>query len=68
VPLLVDVTNRSGRRGDKTVMRALLYLNLDGTSKRIEFKGCSNSILYDRHYDNAFTIGPYQPEFVETDR
>jgi beta-galactosidase len=46
----------------------LLYLNLDGTPKRIELKGSSNSILYDRHYDNAFTIGPYQPEFVETGR
>jgi beta-galactosidase len=46
----------------------LLYLNLDGTPKRIELKGSSKSILYDRHYDNGFTIGPYQPEFVEANR
>ena len=46
----------------------LLYLNLDGTPKRIELKGRSSSILYDRHYENAFTIDPYQPEFVETYR
>ena len=46
----------------------LLYLNLDGVPKRIELKGRSSSILYDRHYENAFTIDPYQPEFVETYR
>jgi beta-galactosidase len=46
----------------------LLYLNLDGTPKRIELRGRSRSILYDRHYENAFTIDPYQPEFVETYR
>jgi beta-galactosidase len=46
----------------------LLYLNLDGAPKRIELKGKSSSILYDRHYENAFTIDPYQPEFVETGR
>ena len=46
----------------------LLYLNLDGVPKRIELKGRSSSILYDRHYENTFTIDPYQPEFVETYR
>ena len=46
----------------------LLYLNLDGAPKRIKLKGRSSSILYDRHYENAFTIDPYQPEFVETYR
>jgi beta-galactosidase len=43
----------------------LLYLNLDGTAKRIELKGKARSILYDREYAGAFTIDPYQPEFVE---
>ena len=42
-----------------------LYLNLEGTAKRIELNGKATSILYDRQYVDAFTIGPYQPEFVE---
>ncbi len=74
-PIISDLVNRLGivtgpaapagvmaRRIDST---HLLYLNLDGTPKHIELKGKSNSILYDRHYEDAFTIGPYQPEFVE---
>jgi beta-galactosidase len=42
-----------------------LYLNLEGTAKRIELKGKARSILYDRDYMDTFTINPYQPEFVE---
>jgi beta-galactosidase len=42
-----------------------LYLNLDGTTKRIELKGNARSILHDRDYVDAFTLAPYQPEFVE---
>jgi beta-galactosidase len=44
----------------------ILYLNLDGTAKRVELKGHSRSILHDREYDDGFSLGPYEPEFVET--
>jgi beta-galactosidase len=44
----------------------LLYLNLEGTAKRIGLKGKARSILHDRDYVGAFTLEPYQPEFVET--
>ncbi|MGA2854347.1 MAG: hypothetical protein ABSE90_09500, partial [Verrucomicrobiota bacterium] len=44
----------------------ILYLNLDGTAKRVELKGHSRSILLDREYDDGFSLGPYEPEFVET--
>ena len=43
----------------------LLYLNLEGTAKRIELKGKARSILNDRDYVDAFPLDPYQPEFVE---
>jgi len=42
-----------------------LYLNLDGAPKRIEAKGRSRSILYDRDYPDGFTLDPYQPDFIE---
>ena len=42
-----------------------LYLNLEGTEKRIELKGNDRSILYDRDYADSFTLDPYQPEFIE---
>jgi beta-galactosidase len=42
-----------------------LYLNLDGEPKRIEAPGASRSLLYDRDYPGAFTLAPYQPDFVE---
>ena len=44
----------------------LLYLNLDGSAKHIALKGKSRSILNDRDYADAFTLGAYEPEFVET--
>ncbi|HTY00527.1 MAG TPA: beta-galactosidase [Bacteroidota bacterium] len=43
----------------------LLYLNLDGTAKHVELKGRSYSILRNQEYEDGFTIGPYEPEFVE---
>jgi beta-galactosidase len=43
-----------------------LYLNLDGVQKEIPLAGKARSILYDRDYVNAFTLAPYQPDFVET--
>ena len=74
-PILDDLIKRLGistgpavpagvmaRRIDAT---HFLYLNLDGTAKRIELKGNARSILHDRDYVDAFTLGPYQPEFVE---
>ncbi len=44
----------------------VLYLNLDGSAKRIELKGKSRSILRDRAYVDGFTLDPFEPEFVET--
>jgi beta-galactosidase len=75
-PIIGDLINRLGINvgpevPDGVMARQIdathfLYLNLDGTSKRIEFKGKSTSILYDRNYEDAFTIDPYQPDFVES--
>jgi beta-galactosidase len=44
----------------------VLYLNLDGSAKRIELKGKSRSILRDRAYVDGFTLDPFEPEFVES--
>ena len=45
--------------------RQFLYLNLDGNPKRIEVKGASRSILYDREYRDGFILDPFEPDFVE---
>ncbi len=42
----------------------VLYLNLDGSAKRIELKGKSRSILRDRDYVDHFTLDPFEPDFV----
>jgi len=44
----------------------LLYLNMDGTAKRVDLKGHSRSILHDQEYQDGFSLAPYEPEFVET--
>ena len=44
----------------------ILYLNLDGAAKHVELKGHSHSILHDQDYDDGFSLGPYEPDFVET--
>ena len=44
----------------------ILYLNLDGAAKHVDLKGHSRSILRDQEYEDGFTLGPYEPEFVET--
>jgi len=43
----------------------ILYLNMDGSSKHIDLKGRSRSILHDRDYEDGFELGPFEPEFVE---
>jgi beta-galactosidase len=43
----------------------LLYLNVSGEPKKIELKGKSRSILFDKDYTDSFTIEPFEPEFVE---
>jgi len=43
----------------------LLYLNVSGEPKKIELKGKSRSILFDKDYKDGFTIEPFEPEFVE---
>ncbi len=45
--------------------RHVLYLNTGGEPKRVSFKGKAKSILFDREYENGFTLGPFEPEFIE---
>jgi beta-galactosidase len=42
-----------------------LYLNVTGEPKEIKMEGQSRSILFDKDHDGAFTIAPYEPEFIE---
>ncbi len=42
-----------------------LYLNISNEPKKIQMKGSSHSILFDRDYSGSFTITPYEPEFIE---
>jgi beta-galactosidase len=42
-----------------------LYLNTSGEPKEIQMKANSRSILFDRDYLGNFTIGAYEPEFIE---
>ncbi|HLP15665.1 MAG TPA: beta-galactosidase [Bacteroidota bacterium] len=43
----------------------VLYLNVSGEAKRIELAGSSRSVLFDRDYQNGFTLAPFEPEFIE---
>jgi hypothetical protein len=43
-----------------------LYLNIDGTVKRVELLGRSRSLLRDRDYEDSFELEPCEPEFVKT--
>ena len=43
----------------------ILYLNLDGSAKRVELKGRAHSILRDQEYEDGFILGPFEPEFLE---
>ncbi len=45
--------------------RHILYLNLGKESRIVELKGNVRSILWDRDYTDQFTLGPFEPEFVE---
>jgi beta-galactosidase len=45
--------------------RHILYVNLGKEPKVVELKGTSRSILWDKDYTDRFTIGPFEPEFVE---
>ena len=42
-----------------------LYLNISSEPKKIQIKGSSHSILFDKDYTDSFTISPYEPEFIE---
>jgi beta-galactosidase len=42
-----------------------LYLNTTGEPKTIQLKGELMSILFDKKYQDSFTIAPYEPEFIE---
>jgi len=50
------------RQIDKT---HFLYLNVSDEPKKIELKGKSRSLLFDKDYPGGFTIAPFEPEFVE---
>lgn len=43
----------------------VLYVNTTGEPQTIEIKGKAKSILFDKEYMNKFTIGAYEPEFIE---
>ena len=45
--------------------RHILYLNLGKEPRVVELPGKSRSILWDKDYADRFTIGPFEPEFVE---
>ncbi len=45
--------------------RHLLYLNLDGTAKRIELPRPATGVLSERRYEEAFDLGPWDVELVE---
>lgn len=47
--------------------RHILYLNLGGKPREVRLKGPSKSILWDRAYRDEFNLGPYEPDFVETE-
>jgi beta-galactosidase len=75
-PILSDLIDRlaikTGPRVPSGVMARqiddshFLYLNLDGTAKRVDLKGRSHSILRELDYEDSFELRPYEPEFVET--
>jgi beta-galactosidase len=43
----------------------ILYLNMSSTPKKIELKGKSKSILFDKDYADEFTIESFEPEFIK---
>jgi beta-galactosidase len=43
----------------------ILYLNISSDPKKIELKGRSRSILFNRDYTDGFTIETFEPEFIE---
>jgi beta-galactosidase len=45
--------------------RHILYLNLGKEPRVVELKGNVRSILWDKDYTDRFTLGPFEPEFVE---
>jgi beta-galactosidase len=42
-----------------------LYLNISSETQDIQLKGKSKSVLFDKEYNDKFTIAPYEPEFIE---
>lgn len=45
--------------------RHILYVNLGKEPRVIDLKGASRSILWDKNYTDRFTIGSFEPDFVE---
>lgn len=74
-PILDDLVDKLGLRKGPTVPEGVmarqidakhfLYLNLDGTAKRVNLAGPSRSILRDRDYRDGFVLEPFAPDFVE---
>jgi beta-galactosidase len=42
-----------------------LYLNISSKPKEIKLQRNSHSILFDKNYNDNFTVAPYEPEFIE---
>jgi beta-galactosidase len=42
-----------------------LYLNLEGTTKKIDIPGAAHSILRDADYRDRFELRPFEPDFIE---
>lgn len=69
--LTVELAFQAGPKAPAGVMarqidaRHFLYLNLDGTAKRIDLPGASRSILRDLDYRDGFELDSYSPDFVE---
>jgi beta-galactosidase len=74
-PLLDDLINELGiKKGPEVPLGVMarqidkihfLYLNVSGEAKEIQIKGNSRSILFDKDYEDNFTLSPYEPEFIE---
>jgi beta-galactosidase len=63
--LTKEYWDRSGVMARKIDDNHFLYLNITGEPKTIQLKGKLKSILFDKKYQDSFTIAPYEPEFIE---
>jgi beta-galactosidase len=55
----------SGVMARQTDKNHFLYLNVSGEAKKIKLKGKLKSLLFEKEYQDEFTLAPYEPEFIE---